>query len=231
MKKRTGIKAVIFFLFIMSTCLFAGNFFIEPILPERLRMFPIPSDYRNYFFLQSIDDDTSIIIGDFTGSEKLLSHIIDNGSDNTIDKVYDYYPDSGKTRVLRESSSIFFKGDLSELKRDIIDGKIFRENYSYKMKSMETLLFKLDQGTDIFPTGDGYSVKFYDPDAPTTIMSEFYFQKKFGRYDLIFKTDYYKLFRSNIQPPVNFSVYCKNSKDPIVAKVVEELLEKVKHLK
>ncbi|HOO73125.1 MAG TPA: hypothetical protein PK926_15315 [Spirochaetota bacterium] len=231
MKKRIRIKTVTLFLFVFSTCLFAGNFFIEPISPEKLRMFPIPTDYRNYFFLQSIDDETSIIIGDFTGAEKIVSHIIDEGSDNTIDKIYDYYPDNGKTKVLRKSNSIFFKNDIAELKMDIIDGKIFRENYSYKMKSLETLNFKLDQGTDIFPYGDGYSIKFFDPDAPTTIMSEFFFSKRFERYDLIFKTNYYKLFNSNIQPPIEFSVYCKNSKDPVVAKVVEELLVKVKSVK
>jgi len=222
-KKTAGIL-----LFIFSTSLFAGNFYIEPISREKLTMFPIPADYRNYFFLQSIDDNTSIIIGDFTGAEKLVAHILDEGSDNTIDQVFDYYPEKNKTKVLKRSNSMFFKNDIAELKRDIIDGKIFRENYSYKMKSLETLNFKLDQGTDIYPYGDGYSIKFYDPDASTTIMSEFFFAKKLGRYDLIFKTNYYKLFRSNIQPPVNFSVYCKNSKDPIVAKIVEDLLTKVK---
>jgi hypothetical protein len=231
MNKGMKIKITMFVVTILATSLLQGSFFIEPISQERLRMFPVPSDYRNYFFLQSINDETSIILGDFTGAEKIIAQIIDSGSDNTIDKVYDYYPDTQKTKVLRKSNSIFFKNDIAQLKMDIIDGKIFRENYSYKMRSMETLNFKLDQGTDIFPYGDGFSVKFFDPDAPTTIMSEFYFSKRFERYDLIFKTNYYKLFNSNIRPPIEFSVYCKNSKDPVVAKVGEELLAKVKGLR
>lgn len=224
-------KTIGMLLFIFSTTLLAGTFYTEPISREKLKMFPIPSDYRNYFFLQSIDNNTSVIIGDFTGAEKIVAHILDEGSDNTIDKVFDYYPDSNKIKTPKESKSIFFKSNIADLKQDIIDGKIFRENYSYKMKSLETIMFKLEQGTDISQYGDGYSIKFYDPDAPSTIMSEFYFSKKLGRYDLIFKTNYYKLFRSNIQPPVNFSVYCKNSNDPVVAKVVEDLLVKVKDIK
>jgi hypothetical protein len=114
---------------------------------------------------------------------------------------------------------------LADIKRDIISGKVFRENYSYKMKSLDTLKYKLKEGTDIYPFDYGYSVKFYDPDEPTTIMSEFYFAKRGGRYDLMFKTDYYKLYNMKIQPPLPYSVYCKNSRDPIVAETVEELLK------
>ncbi len=198
----------------------------SPLSRERLKLLPIPMDFRNYFFFQSIDDNSYIIIGDFTGAKKLITQIIDRDSDNKIDKVLEYYPDSGKIRIKSRPSSEFFNG-LEKMKRDIISGIIFKENYSYKMKSLKTLKFKLADGSDIYPYNDGYSVKFYDPDAPSTIMCEFFFSKRHGRYNLIFKTNYYKLYKLRIVPPLRYSVYCKNSRDPIVAEIVESLLKMI----
>lgn len=218
--KRVPITVVI--LLITAFALQGNTFFTGFFSREKVALLPVPSDYRNYFFLQSIGDETHIIIGDFTGANKFFSQIIDKGSDNSIEKVVEYFPDMKKFKYRRSSSSKFVTG-IEDLKMDIISGKIFRENYSYKMKSLNTLKYKLKDGTDIYKSGYGHSVKFYDPDEPTSIMSEFFFSKRHGRYDLIFKTNYYKLYKMKIRPPIPFSVYCKNSKDPVVAKTVESL--------
>ncbi|OHD70286.1 MAG: hypothetical protein A2W19_07305 [Spirochaetes bacterium RBG_16_49_21] len=202
-------------------------FYIEPISNERLSLFPNPPDYRNYFFLQSIGNSTSIIIGDFTGRKRLIVHLIDENSDNTIDKIYEYYPDIGQFKKIRRCSSQFFTENIAQLKKDIIEGKIFRDNYSYKMQSLDSLLYKLEEGFDINHSGSGYTVQFFDPDPPSTQMSEFYFNKIQDRYDLQFRTNYYKIFNLKIIPPIPYSVYCKNSKDPVVAEVVESLLKEM----
>ncbi len=215
---------VFLMLFLFFSVSSGDTFFNEFLSQPKLKLLPLPRDYRNYFFLQSIDDETHVIVGDFTGAEKLISQIVDLKSDNEIDRVVEYMPDSNKYKISKASSSKFVMS-LADIKRDIISGKVFRENYSYKMKSLDTLKYKLKEGTDIYPFDYGYSVKFYDPDEPTTIMSEFYFAKRGGRYDLMFKTDYYKLYKMKIQPPLPYSVYCKNSRDPIVAETVEELLK------
>ena len=222
MKRTKYAKLVALLVILFSGYAVANSFFINPFSEEKMKLLPVPVDYRNYFFLQSIDDDTHIIVGDFTGAEKLFSQVIDKGSNNEINKVVEYFPDSRKFKR-RKSSSSKFVANIEDLKNDIITGKIFRETYSYKMTSLDTLEYKIKDGTDIFPYGVGYTVKFYDPDEPTTIMSEFFFAKRNDRYDLIFKTNYYKLYRMKIKPPIPYSVYCKNSKDPIVAKVVESL--------
>jgi len=215
-------SSIVFTVLLMAVSVMGNLFFTEFLSQEKLKLMPIPQDYRNYFLLQSIDDDTHVIIGDFTGAEKLVSQIQDLKSDNQIDKVVEYFPDSGKYKIRKASSSSFVK-NLKDLKADIISGKIFAENYAYKMKSLDTLKYKIKDGTDIFPYDFGHTVKFYDPDEPTTIMSEFFFSKRHGRYDLIFKTNYYKIYKMKIKPPVPFSVYCKNSKDPLIAETVEEL--------
>ncbi len=198
----------------------------ESISRERLRLFPVPSDFRNYFLLQSIDDTTKILIGDFVGAEKVLCLVTDEGGDNTVDGVIQYYPDNKKFTAPAKPTTGFFT-NLKDIKQDIIDGTIFRNSYSNKMVSLSHLKQRLEKGTDIFRAGYGYSVKVFDPDKPSTIMSEFYFSKKEGRYDLIFTTYYYMIFRTRIYPAVYFSVYCRNTKDPVVAETVESLLKLV----
>ena len=205
----------------------AGEFFSEPVSKEKMKLLPIPADFRNYFFLQSVDNDTYVLIGDFTGSERFFSQIMDQNSDNTVDRVTEYFPDSQKFRIKMESSSQYAGPGLEKLKREIITGEIFHRTYTYKMRSLDTLQYKLKEGTDVFQYEHGYTVKFYDPDEPTTIMSEFFFGKKQGRYDLIFKTNYYKIYKMKIIPPVPFSVYCRDSKDSVVAEYVESLMKMV----
>ncbi len=215
-------------IFVLAGTLVLGageSMYVEPVTYGRLHFFPNPPDFRNYFFLQSIGNSTSIVIGDFTGSKKLIALIIDENSDNTIDKIYQYYPDRKQFRKTRRCTSQFFNDNIAQMKRDIISGKIYRDNYSYNMASLDSLLAKIEEGFDINPSGTGYTVPISDPDAPTIPMSDFYFSKNMERYDLQFKTNYYRLFNLKIIPPIPYSVYCKNSKDPVVAETVESLLK------
>ena len=204
---------------------FTHDYLVKDLITRpRLRLLPIPSDFRNYFVLQSIDNTTNVIIGDFVGAERLISLITDEGSDESINAVSEYFPDSAKFTSPEKPSTKFFTG-MKEVKQQIINGSIFRNSYSNKMNSLDLLRQRLERGKDIFRRGYGYSVKIYDPDRPNTIMSEFYFSKNQGRYDLIFATYYYKIFNTTIAPSVYFSVYCRNSKDPVVAEVVDSLLK------
>jgi hypothetical protein len=198
----------------------------ELFTKDRLRFLPVPADFRNYFLLQSINDTTNVIIGDFVGAEKIVCLVMDEKSDETVDGVVEYLPDVKKYTAPQKPTSGFYT-NLRDIKKQIIDGGIFRNTYSNKMNSLDLLKQRLERGRDVYRYGYGYSVKVYDPDKPSTIMSEFFFSKYEGRYDLIFATYYYRIFNTQIQPSVYFSVYCKNSKDPLVAETVESLLKMV----
>ncbi len=198
----------------------------EPITRDRLRFLPVPADFRNYFLLQSIGDVTNVVIGDFVGAEKFICLVTDQGSDDVIDNVVEYYPDIKKYTQPGKPTTAFFT-NLKDIKKQIIEGTIFRNTYSNKMNSVDLLKQRLERGRDIYRTGYGYSVKVYDPDNPSTIMSEFFFSKRGGKYDLIFATYYYRVFNTQISPSIYFSVYCKDSKDPMIAEVVESLLKMV----
>lgn len=187
---------------------------------------PVPKDFRNYFLLQSFGDTTTILIGDFVGQEKRFCLIIDRGHDNKIDEVHEYLPDIKKfIRTTRPSTDLFT--NIKEIKEKIIDGSIFRESYSHKMSSLGLLKMRLSKGRDIFKKVRGYTVEIHHPERARESMSEFFFGKNYGKYDLMFATYYYRIFHTRITPPLVFSVYCKESTDPVIEKVVESLLKQV----
>ncbi len=234
MKKKITIMAGILFIAVMaSSVLFSASVdtrkweAYEPITVEKMRLLPIPPDYRNYFFLQAINDTTYVVIGDFVGNEKKFCMIEDIKSDEKIDKVTEFMPDTNKFVNLEKPTTSFFT-TLPEVKDKILSGEIFRSNYSYNMTSIPVLKGLLKRGRDIIKVNYGYTVKLYDPDHPDSMMSEFYFGKNpDGRYDLVLTTHYYKIFMTKITPPIACFVYCKNTKDPVIAETVESLLKLV----
>ena len=227
-KKKSAITLIIIISFALTA--FAGTAFLQihPISIEKARIFPVPKDHRNYFFFQSIGDESTIVIGDFTGSHRLISLIIDRDSDQKVDKIYDYYPDKKITISPRHSKSQFYDKNFERLTRKIISGAMFQDTYSYRMKSLRALKRKIEEGSKIRKQDDGYKAIIYDPDASSTAMSEFFFSKRIGRYNLVFRTKYYKIFNTSIEPPLEYSVYCLNSKNKVVKEIVVALLKQVR---
>lgn len=219
--------SLLFFLFstiIINAKDFGGSdILLEPLNEKLLEFMPVTADFRNYFVLQSFEDHTNILIGDFVGAEKKIILISDNDNDNKVDDIREYYPDTKKKKnPLKPNSDLY--SDFLTMKKEIISGKIYKENYSYRMRSLPILLEKMKLGSDIYKHDRGYTVKLYDPDNSNTIMAEFFFQRKDGAYDLIFKTNYYKLYHTVVRPPLVYSVYCIQSNDPIVKETVEKLI-------
>ena len=234
MKKTTPqkkIKAVLLTLIIFSFMFSGPNVFADKLINETkllnessLKFIKPPDDFRAYFMLQSIEDTTVILVGNFVDPEKVLILIVDEGSDNTVDNVVEYYPETKKYQRMKNITSNFIKHDIAELKKDIIEGLVFKKYYSYQMSSLPELKNQLNRGKDIFFTDAGTRVVINDPEKKSTVMSDFFFKIREDRFDLKFKTEYYKLYYTTIKPPISFSVYCRDSKDPVVAKYVKELL-------
>jgi hypothetical protein len=221
------IFAIIFIFNLSEESIFAGKLIDETriITPDDLKFLKVPADFRGYFMFQSIEDKSAILIADFVGVEKVITLVIDKGADNTIDSVTEYYPEKNKYKNVKTLSPKFLKNDLGELKKDIIEGTIYQKNYSFNLTNYNVLRNRLREGTDIFHADSGWVVIIYDPETTTTPMLKYFFKLKEERYDLVFETKYYKLYKTSIQPPITFSVYCKNTKDPVVAPYVKELLK------
>jgi len=194
---------------------------------DRLKLFPNPVEGKNYFFLQSINDKTQIVIGDFTQADKKIILINLNDDYTTIKSVVEYLPLKKELRVRNESESKFFTTDIVKLKRDIITGVIFKGNNAEDMRSYPQLetVFKMNDTSRIFPEVYGFSVKFTEPES-SRLSAMYTFGKSVKGYYMQFKTAYYRVNQATERIPVlKYSVYSKNTHDPVIQEYVEELFK------
>lgn len=202
---------------------------IKKLDADRLKLFPVPNDHRNYFFLQSIENSTQIVIGDFSRNDHKKLILITLGNDfNTIKSVIEYDPEKKSLRTMKESESPFFTKDIGKLKKDIITGALFNDSHSDKMKSYDALemIFKKNDATTVLPDTYGFTVKLTEVDEINKPMALFTFGKSETGYYLQFRTEYYRINSRNIVTPIlRYSVYCKNTDDPTVKELVEELFK------
>lgn len=226
-------KLVTMFILILITSsafpLLLDDIQVKKLDAGRLKLFPVPKDHRNYFFLQSIEDKTQIVIGDFSQSDNKRLVLITLGNDfNTIKSVVEYYPEKNSLLVKKDSESKFFTKDVNKLKKDIINGTLFRDNHADRMKSYDALdmLFKKMDATTILPDTYGFTVKLTEIDEPNKPMGLFTFGKSETGYYLQFRTEYYRLnSRTTATPVLRYSVYCKDTNDPVVKELVDELFK------
>ena len=199
----------------------------KPINNDRLKLFPNPVEGKNYFFLQSINDKTQIVIGDFTQVDKKIILINLDSDYTTIKSVVEYLPVKKELRVRKESESKFFTTDIVKLKRDIITGAIFKGNNAEDMRSYPQLetVFKLNDTSRIYPEVYGFSVKFTEPES-SKLSAMYTFGNSVKGYYMQFKTAYYRENPVTERIPVlKYSVYSKNTHDPVIQEYVEELFK------
>ncbi|HOP29222.1 MAG TPA: hypothetical protein P5120_05095 [Spirochaetota bacterium] len=201
---------------------------IKPVTADRVKYFPVPDDNKNYMFLQAIDNDSYIVIGDFSGVDKVIVLIIDKGNDNTVDAVVEYFPLNKNYRMKKSSDSKFFTTDLAKLKKQIITGSIYKNNYTDEMKSSDALeaMLKRDDKIAVFEDVYGFNIKLFEIDETNKYSAKFAYGKNAGGYYLQFRTEYYRRnFGTEIKPVLKYSVYCKDTNDPVVKEYVESLFK------
>ncbi len=229
MKKTKFLMSLILVFTVSSLWAFYEDLQVNKIIDDRIKKFPVPKDNRNYFFLHAYEKRTNIIIGDFSGLQKMIVMLVDENSDNKLDRVIEYFPESGKTRISRTSSSRFFTTDIEKLKRDIIEGTIYeKKNYTDEMKSINICKAIFTEGDRRYITRDtyGYIVKYHEVDNMENYSAVFSFGQNSEGYYLQFRTDYYrKDYNTTEEPILKYSVFCKKSSDPVVKNAVEELLK------
>jgi hypothetical protein len=230
MKKRNLFTAAIIAMMFISPLFSIGldDLQTKKLTVDRMKLYPVPADNINYLFLQAIGKDTSIVIGDFSGLDKKIIMIFDKNSDNTIDSVFEYFPLTKDLKVRNDSNSRFFSSDIAKLKKDIIEGAVFKGNYTDDMKSLKTLESILNNPDTNSLTTDvyGFNLRFYEVDERQRNSALFSYGKKESGYYLQFKTDYYrKDFKTEQKPTLRYSVYCKDSNDPVIKETVENLFK------
>ena len=220
---------VVIFIFI-ATMVYANleSIQVSPLNSARIKLFPIPDDNRDYFFLQAIENNTTIVIGDFSGLEKMVLMIIDKGGDNTIDEVVEYYPKYKRIKNGTKSDSRFFKADIAQLKRDIINGTIYTNKYADPMNSADKLELILKKGDSksVQKNVYGYEAKLFEIDETNRFGALYSFGKNSEGYYLQFRTDYIRKNSRVAEPPLlKYSVYCRSCADAVVKDTVENLMK------
>ncbi|HNX59391.1 MAG TPA: hypothetical protein PKK43_09835, partial [Spirochaetota bacterium] len=156
-------------------------------------------------------------------------------SDNTIDEIIEYYPETATFGYPVKPSTKLFS-DYPKIKKDIIEGTVFKDSsrvigteYTHEMASLPVLLQRIREGRYVSKRGtNGIYVRNMDSDQRSSIMSDFYFARVQGEYFLQFRTNYYKSGNLRAEPLIQYSVYCKESSDPVVKEYVEMLLKKAR---
>jgi len=198
----------------------------KKLTQDRITFFPVPSDNINYVFLQSIENDSAIVIGDFSGVEKKIIMITDTNNDNTIDSVIEYFPLTKDLKKRKDSNSKFFAKDIAKLKKDIIEGSVYKGNYTDSMESFKTLekILRNSDTNSLNADVYGFNIKSYETDERKKYSAVFSYGKNAAGYYLQFKTEYYRKDYKTVQKPVlKYSVYCKDTTDPVVKETVEYL--------
>ena len=226
------IIAALSFLMIASTSAIPAvleDLQIKKLDTDRIKHFPVPVHSRNYFFLQSVDNRTQILIGDFLHNDKQRIILITLDKDyKTIKSVVEYDPKKRNIRTRKTSESPYFNSDIAKLKKDIITGAIFNDSHSDRMKSYDALetVFKKNEAMNILPDTYGFTVKLSEVDEENRPMAMFTFGKSETGYYLQFKTEYIRINSNHTEIPLLiYSVYCKDTQDPDIKEVVEELFK------
>lgn len=239
MKKIIPPMSICFLISLFSVLFAAGGDVVTvPVTKENLLTMPVPTDLKNYFFVQAFEKVTNIVIGDFGGSEKRICLISDKGGDGTVDEVWEYYPDSGLYSHPEKPTTLLYTG-YPQMKKDIIEGKVFNKfgkgnqtEYTHVMVSLTDVKEKINEGRFVTRWGhDGRYVRITDPDIKNSTMADFYFGKESGAYSLQFKTTYYKNGPMKIEPTIRYSIYARRTKDAVIVEYVEQLLKMAKDKK
>lgn len=226
--KRTVL--VLIFSALMSAMLYSQQYDDlqeKPITNERLKQFPSPVEGKNYFFLLSINDKTQIVIGDFSQVDKKIILINLKDDYTSIKSVVEFIPAKKQLLLRKESDSKFFTTDIPKLKRDIITGAIFKGTNSEPLYSYDDLEkeFKRSDASTILPETYGFSVKTSDK-ISNKLTAIFTFGKTIKGYYMQFKTFSYRENPVTENAPIlKYSVYSKNTNDPVIKEYVDMLFK------
>jgi hypothetical protein len=196
---------------------------------NKISKLPVPNSREDYAFIQSIGNETCVVLGLFKGNDRRIIMITDSNNDGKADGVATYYADTRRTVVSKTPAKDYSEDQLKKMKQDIINGvqgEVFPnpEGSAYLKKvingkpgSYKRARFK-----------NGYKIFVDDPDILDLHRVIFYYSnntRSGGAADLAFEVVYNQVGPQMVSPVIKFSVYCKDSTDPVVQETVKELLD------
>ena len=188
-----------------------------------LKKMPVPNTNEDYAFIQSIDNETNVVIGRFTSGQREVLLLKDKNSDGVVDLAVQYFVGKNKFKYSARPSREWPKEKFEKIKLDIINGvqgefKPNKEGSGY-IKALQKNSERVKHWKN------GYRVFLMDPDDDTSERLNYFFSISSDGADLVFEVKYRNEGVARISPVINFSVYCKDSKDAFIIEQTKKFIE------
>jgi len=194
-----------------------------PLKIKDLRNLPVPSTNEDYAFLQSIDNDCSVVIGKFSTGMREIILIKDRNSDGKVDLVVHWFVDKKRYKYSSRPGSEYSRDKFKAIKQNIINGKKGELNPN---KEGTEYIKVLEQDSDrIKRWKNGYRVRLLDADDASSERLNFFFSTSNAGADLVFEIKYRNQGVMRISPIINYSVYCRESKDAMILETTKSLIK------
>ena len=199
----------------------------DQISAAKLAYLPIPGTKEDYVIFQSIGKVSTLVIGRFASGEKEIFYISDTNGDGKVDEGTTYFPDIKKFRAVAQVAQQYTPEKFKQMKLDVING--VRGELNPNQEGVSYIKKNVEKRSDIVKKTrykNGFRVFINDPDDQNLHRAIFYYsnnKKSTGGADLAFKVEYRNVGTQMISPIINYNVYCKDSDDPVVAEVVDDL--------
>jgi hypothetical protein len=193
--------------------------------PAKLAYLPIPITKEDYAFLQSIDTQTSIVIGHFSSGDRTITLITDKNSDGKVDDVTIYLIDLDRISKVSNPEKEYPAEKFAKMKREIIEGsKVDLNPNAEGAVYLKKIISSNSSVAQTVKQKNGYKIYLYDSDRQSLHRVTFYFaDNAVCGSDLVFEVRYTNVGTLNICPAIKYSVYCRDSKDNLICDIVKDL--------
>jgi hypothetical protein len=197
------------------------------ITKSKLKDMPVPHALEDYALFQSIGKVTNVVIGDFKSGENKITLITDNNADGVVDAVSTWDYEQKKFSEIPKPSEHISKEKFLQMKKDIFAGasdsglRSNPEGIHFLKKVMEERATRM---VKVSKHNRGYRIAVTDADDTRKNRLVFSYSDNgiLGK-DAAFEVHYRIVGEYNLIPVIKTGVFCKNSVDPYVIEVIEEI--------
>jgi len=194
-----------------------------PLKISDLKKLPVPKTNEDYAFIQSIDVETNVVIGKFKAGQREITLIQDRNSDGKVDLVVRYFVDRDSFKYSARPRNEFTEEKFKKLKEDILNGK--QDEVNPNKEAIEYIKVLQQNSDRVRRWKNGFRVFLVDADDETSEQMNFFFSISSSGADLVFELNYRNQGVTRMSPIINQSVYCKDSKDPLILEVTKQLIK------
>lgn len=220
----------------------SGSYLVGNIITiKELRGLPIPKTKTDYAFYQAINNVSNVVIGKFSAGDRVITLITDTGTydekqrktddkpDGKVDLVVHWYVDLKKIAKEPNPDKYCSVEKFAKMKEEILSGE---SDTIYPNKEGLTYLRELlKKPSNIQRVQYGYRVSMADTDEPTKErVIYFYSHSDVDGASMAFEVKYNYVGLARLSPIINYTVYCKRSRDPFAIEQVKKLVKETKEV-